>query len=137
MKLKRIAAALLALLLTGLIFSGVLFAKDSDLFVKTLPITKIYPHGKGFKILFVKSDLTLGSFYVPITWFIGSGAANKADIVYGNDPAYPYCSIFWKKGEFDHLRLYVMKDKNHETWGVLSAREDLSKFDTETLEIEF
>ena len=137
MKLKRITAALVMLLLTGLIFSGVLFAKESDYFVKTLPITKIYPHGKGFKVLFVKSDLNLGSFYVPITWFAGSGTANKADIVYGNDLSFPYCSIFWNKGVFDHIRLYVMKDKNHETWGVLGAKEDLTKFDTETLEIEF
>ena len=147
MKLKRFVAALCMLILTGILFAGYGFAQDasakktlareSSYFVKTLPITRIYPHSKGFKVLFIRSDLNIGSFYVPMNWFRGSGAANQAQIMYGIDPAYPYCYIFWSEGEFSHIRLYVIKDKNHESWGVLSPTEDLSKFDAETLEIKF
>jgi hypothetical protein len=115
-----------------------IFAADSDYFVKTVPIIKVYLHKLGFRVVYWKSDLTFGTFHVPIEWF-GSSADSKAEAVYGSDRSYPYFSIFWKEGEFDHIRFYLIQNKNHESWGDLPNTAELnSKFENlETLDLEF
>lgn len=110
--------------------------KDDDIFVKTVPIVKIYSHQLGYKILFLKSNLELGSIYVPIKWFEHAGG--KGEIVWGNSPDYPYFSIFWRNGKFDYIRIYVKKDLSDSTWGVLNAGTGVEKkFDINEIKLDF
>ena len=113
------------------------FAAESEYFVKSVPILKIYPHRDGYRIVYMKSNSDLAVFHVPLNWF-GSDPASKAQIVYGNEPAYPYFSIFWKEGEFDHIRLYLEKNKSAASWGDIPDTANLKeKFDIETLDLKF
>jgi hypothetical protein len=120
-----------------LFFSGLFaFAEESDMFVKTMPITKVYTHRLGFKVLYLKNDLDFAEFYVPLEWFDSAGG--KGVIVRGVDPSYPYFSIFWKAGKFHSVKLYVHKDLQHESWGSLTLSPDISeKFDIDEPEFEF
>jgi len=129
---KTICIGLVLLFLAG-VFAA---ADESDIFVKTMPITKIYTHKLGYKVVYLKSDLTFGEFYVPISWFDTAGG--KGVLVKGLDPSYPYFSIFWKNGEFHSIKLYVYRDLQHQSWGTLRQEADVAdKFDVETLELEF
>lgn len=106
------------------------------MFVKTMPITKVYTHKLGYKVLYLKNDLNFAEFYIPLEWF--DMAEQKAVIIRGADPSYPYFSIFWKQGEFHSIKLYVKSDLQDESWGTLTGQPDVaSKFDIDAPELEF
>lgn len=107
----------------------------SEFYPKSLRVSKIYSHTEGYKLVYEKNNRQLGVMYIPIEWFYEAGG--KAEIVYGYDEAYPYITIFYRNGEFHHLRLYVRK-MPHPSWGVLVATRDISDlFDVDQPEVEY
>ena len=128
-------------LILGCLFSlivslGVGALDSTDMFVKTLPITKVYTHRLGFKIVYLKSDLSLGNAYVPISWFDETGG--KGLLIKGTNSSFPYFSIFWSEGTFHSIKMYVHKDLSHPTWGRLDPSMDLSsEFALDALELDF
>ena len=131
--MKKILLICLVLLF---LISGFSFAETRNMFVKTMPITKIYTHQLGYKVIYLKTDLNFGVFYVPLKWFDVAG--NKGVLIRGEDAAYPYFSIFWKDGEFHSVKLYVRSSLQHESWGSLAIVPDISdKFQHDILELDF
>ena len=131
--MKKIILISLVLLALSSLY---VFADESEMFVKTMPITRIYTHRLGYRVVYLKTDLDFGEFYVPLRWF--NEASGKGVLIDGVDPAYPYFSIFWKNGEFHSVKLYVKSDYADETWGSISTSEDISdRFDVDTLELDF
>ncbi len=125
------------LLIIFVFFTGFfsLSAQEQGLFVKTVPIIKIYSHIEGYKIIYRKSNLRLEEFYVPLSWIVAGG---KGEIVYGSSPSYPYFSIFWRDGKFSFIRLYVHESISSLTWGILKATEGVKqKFEIDELDLEF
>jgi hypothetical protein len=109
--------------------------QDPELYVKTVGIMKILNHSLGYKVLYLKSSMEVGEFYVPHGWFKAGG---KAELVLGNGQAYPYFSVFYRNGEFDHIKIYAADNIQHLSWGRLKAQVgDSSKFEVETLNLEF
>ena len=90
-----------------------------DAFVKTVPIAKVYTHALGYRILYFKSTFEYAEMYVPMSWF--KVGVDKAVLVYGIGPAFPYFTIVWADGKFDHIRLYLWDSLSHPSWGELSA----------------
>ena len=102
-----------------------------------MPIAKIWLHPLGYKVIFLKGDADVGEIYLPLNWF-GNGPSSKADLTYGNDPGYPYFSIFWADCKFDHISLHVMASFTHPTWGEIEAVNDMKgKFDVKEIPLEF
>ena len=131
--MRRIVLCLLVLLTISAV-SG--FAEDPDMFVKTMPITRIYTHKLGFKVVYLKTDMNFGEFYVPIQWFDATGG--KGVMLRGIDPAYPYFSIFWQNGEFHSIKLYVIDHLGDESWAPLPITPETAKhFEIDTLVLEF
>ena len=118
---KTIFAILILLFISGAVFAE---ATESPYFVKTMPLITVYSHKDGYKILYRNPKMEYSSFYVPMDWF--GGAASKAELIYGDSEAYPYFSIFWKDGAFDHIRLYLHSDRTHRSWGDLDPTNDIS-----------
>ena len=118
-----------------------LFAQESGYYVKTVPISKVYLHNLGYRVVYQKGDLNFGVFYVPKKWFDLAGSERtepKAELVLANEPSIPYFSIFWKDGAFSHVRLYLHKNINDLSYGDLEDPESLNgKFDIESLDLEF
>jgi hypothetical protein len=109
----------------------------ADVYVKTVHIMKISLHQLGYKIQFWTSKSKVGAIYVPLAWF-NKGPESKADIIYSNDPAYPFFSIFWADGVFDHIQIHAVADFHSLTWGVLESPDDLtSLFDIKDIPKEF
>jgi hypothetical protein len=128
---KRIISLLFVLLL----FGAAVTAEDSKLFVVTKPVSKIYVHRLGFKVVYMKNDMNLASFYVPMSWFDEAGG--KGTLVKGTDSSYPYFSVYWEEGEFHSIRLYTQRNLNHESWGNLAHTENTAAlFDIDEIEVD-
>lgn len=128
--MKR-ATVLLALVL----FLVAIFAAQAQTYVKSVSIMKVLAHSLGYKVLYVKSSMEVGEFYVPYDWF---KAAGKAEVVFGGDSSFPYFSVFFKDGEFSFIRLYLKQNIRDVSWGRLPSREgDSAKFDVDELVLEF
>jgi hypothetical protein len=108
-----------------------------DAYVKTVPLMKVWMNQLGYVLQFFSSKSQVANIYVPISWF-NKGADSKADIIYGNEPSYPYCSIFWVDGKFDHIKLYVLNNYNSPSWGVVGSGIDLtSNFNVQEVPKDF
>jgi hypothetical protein len=130
--MKRAIACMLLLMLAVAVFGQ----EQPQVYVKSVPILKIFSHPEGYKVLYMKADMKVAEFYVPHRWLSKSGG--KAEIVFGKDPSYPYFSVFYRDGKFDFVRLYVIEDVRDLTWGILKKSEaSNAAFNVDTLTIEY
>jgi hypothetical protein len=122
------------LLALGIVAFG---QETPDVYVVSLPILKILSHPEGYKVLYMRSsDMKVGEFYIPHRWL--GKAGGKAEIVFGDDPSYPYFSVFYRDGKFDFIRLYVLDNVSDVTWGILKKTEaSNAAFKGETLELKY
>ncbi|MDC7232234.1 MAG: hypothetical protein PQJ58_03315 [Spirochaetales bacterium] len=109
--------------------------KKSAIYPKTMAIHKIYPHELGYRVDYMKSNRTIGTFYAPMEWF--RKAAGYGELVYGNGKEYPYAVFFYEGGEISHFRLYIIEDFNDVSWGRLRGDDYTDEFSVEKLEIEY
>jgi len=128
--MKR-AAVLLALM--AFVAAG-LYAADSAFYPVRVDVVKVYSHADGYKVIYRKGSVDVGAVYLPSRWFTSGG---KAALVRGYDPSFPYMTIFYRDGKFDHLRLYVVADQRDLSWGVLSPDEGANKFASDDLKIDY
>lgn len=87
----------------------------SPYYTRSVIITRVYPHKLGYKVLYMTNELKNKSIYLPKTIF--SDSNDGSDIILGLDKSYPYMQIFWKNGEFSHVKLFLKSDFNDITWG--------------------
>jgi hypothetical protein len=111
-----------------------LAAETSAFYPVRVDVVKVFSHADGFKVIYRKGSADVGTVYIPVRWFVPGG---KAELIRGEDTSFPYISIFYKDGKFDHLRLYVLADQRDLTWGVLSPDEGAGKFGSDELKIEY
>jgi hypothetical protein len=97
-----------------------------DMYVKTVHIDKVYPHSLGYRILYFKSTMEYGEMYIPSSWFSFAGAG-KMNVVWGSSRTYPYLTIYYADGKFDHIVLFLNSNLQDLSWGILPAGIDLSK----------
>ena len=117
-------------------FSQAQASGQPDVFVKTVPILKIYTHELGYKILFIKSTQEVGSLYVPIKWF--GRSAGKGMAVFESAGVSPYMSLFWENGKFNHIILHLPASTSSPVWGMLVTNEDMtSVFNIEEPQVSF
>ncbi|MGA2973690.1 MAG: hypothetical protein ABSF77_00090 [Spirochaetia bacterium] len=137
MKKRGMLLAAIVLMLLSLPAFAQEQSYPKDAYVKTVPLMKVWMHQLGYVLQFWNSHSQIGEIYVPVTWF-NKGPASKAEIIYGNDRAYPYCAIVWVDGKFDHISLYVPDNYGSPAWGVMETSADLtSKFDIQEVAKDF
>jgi hypothetical protein len=111
---KKIALALILLFVATVFVS----ARESDLYVKTLYIERVYVTTLGYRIDYrTESSLVLRSSYLPLEWFGGPGAQARLATI--EDSTVPYVQVFWDETEFSHFVLYVHRNPEHLSWGNL------------------
>ena len=133
MKRTTVLVVLIFILLGGLAVTAQ--EQNPRIYVKTVSIMKILNHSLGYKVLYLKSSMEVGEFYVPHSWFKAGG---KAELILGYTPAFPYFSVFYRDGKFDHIKLCAHDNIQHLSWGQLKTQAgDSSKFEVETLDLEF
>ena len=128
--------------LLGLIFCAVpsLYAQsinnqESEYYYLSIPIEKIYLYKQGYIVLYQKG-FDLARTYIPLEWF--TDPIGKADLIYlGTGSAWPHLSVFYKNGEFSHIRLYVRRAISHQTWGIVPFHVDIDSYFANIVEVVF
>ena len=113
-------------------------ARESDMYYVSTPVEKIYSHRDGYVVTYRKGVNQMARLYIPMDWF--TDPTGKADLVaLGPGGGWPYLAIYYNKGEFSHIRLYVRRNKSHETWGVVPLNVDISEYfeGVEEIKLEF
>jgi hypothetical protein len=114
------------------------FKNESEYYPVFVQVDKVYNYSKGYIVTYRKGPFQTANAYLPVEWFRGS--ANKGEVIrQGAGATWPRLVVYYKNGEFSHVRLYVHRDRNHETWGVARSSAALdSKFENvEDIKLEF
>ncbi|MDR1957263.1 MAG: hypothetical protein LBQ30_10490 [Treponema sp.] len=90
-----------------------------------VPIERIYAYRKGYVVTYRTGVIETGlaNLYLPIDWFsdgsrVEASAPPKGEVILlGPGTSWPYLAIYYKDGEFSHVRLYIRRDRSHESWG--------------------
>jgi hypothetical protein len=128
MKRATIVIALISFFLCALA------ADTSAYYPVRVDVVKVYAHADGYQVVYRKGSFNMASLNLPARWFAPGG---KAAMIYANDPSYPYMTVFYKDGKFDHLKIYVQSNRKDTSWGTLSPSEGAGKFGSEDFVIEY
>lgn len=112
------------------------FENESEFYYHNVPILKIAPHKLGYYVIYRRNNLKTGEMFIPKEWL--DRRDQRAVLNRTEDNIRPYVSVFFRNGEFDHVKLVVAKDISHPTWGVLQVGSLYDeKFKIETLNLEY
>jgi hypothetical protein len=112
--------------------------RESGYFYVNVPIEKVYPYRKGYVIQYRKGVNQMARTYLPIEWFEEAGG--KGDLLYlGPGNSWPYLTVYYKDGDFSHVRLYLRKDRAHASWGNIALGVNIDdRFENvDDLKLEF
>ncbi|MDR2747526.1 MAG: hypothetical protein LBB77_08785 [Treponema sp.] len=113
--------------------------KESEYFYYNVPIERVYPYRRGYVVKYRKGSMGVATTYLPREWF--NDAASKGDLIYlSPGPKWPYLAVYYKGGQFSHVRLYLRRDRDHESWGNIPLGVNLDEhFDSvdENYRLEF
>ena len=139
MKKFVIAVVLFVIIAGGMsVFAESSKRNESEYYYVNITLEKVWPYRAGYIVQYRKGLGQLGRLYIPNEWFTKS--AGKAEIIgLPKGPNWPSISVYYKEGEFSHLRLYVHRWHGHESWGVVPQNVNIdSQFDDiETLKVQF
>lgn len=128
--MKRISIALVLLALVSI----AVFADTSVFYPVRVDVVKVFAHADGYRVVYRKGTSDFADVYLPMKWFVPGG---KAELVREDDPSFPYMTVFYKEGKFDHLRLYVKANSKDSTWGILEPSAGAGKFNVEDIQLKF
>ena len=112
-------------------------SKEADVYYVNTQLLKIFPHPKGYYVIYRRAGLGTGEAYIPLEWF--NPKENKADISFINTRINPYLSFFIRDGKCEYVRISTPKDIGSQIWGILPYPQQYNdKFDgVESLALEF
>ena len=111
---------------------------DSEYYYKNVSLEKVYPYRNGYVVMYRRGINGMEKAYLPMAWFTSS--AGKGEIItLPAGKAWPSLSVYYKNGEFSHVRLYIHHSASHQTWGTIPQGVNLdSVFDgVEELDLKF
>ncbi|MDR0313772.1 MAG: hypothetical protein LBI14_09240 [Treponema sp.] len=99
---------------------------ESEYYYVSVSIEKIYVHSSGYMVTYLRGFQLVRTF-IPHEWF--SNPDGKADMIQlGTGSSWPTLTIYYRNGQFSHVRLYVRKDRGHQTWGVVPFSVDIENY---------
>jgi len=140
--MKKLTVA--AVFAVFLVIGSPVFAQDnhkeqqSEYYYKNISLEKIYPYRNGYIVQYRRGINTIDKAYLPMSWFTGS--AGKGEIItLPQGKVWPSLTVYYKNGEFSHVRLYVHHLTSHETWGTIpqAVNIDSSFENVEKLDLKF
>jgi hypothetical protein len=111
---------------------------ESEYYYVNVPLERIYPSRKGYVVAYRKGVNQIARAYLPEEWFTDS--AGKGEIItLGPGNSWPYLTVYYKDGEFSHVRLYVRRERSHETWGSVPSNVNIDEHfeNVDDLKLEF
>jgi hypothetical protein len=111
---------------------------ESEYFYVNVGLERIYPYNKGYVAVYRKGVNQMAQVYLPIEWF--TEAAGRGELVtLPRGKNWPSLTVYYKAGEFSHVRLYIHPLKTHESWGNIPLNVNIDdRFENiETIKLEF
>jgi len=111
---------------------------ESEYYFHNFAIETIYTSRMGFLVLYRNSSNKLCRTHIPHEWFQTIGG--KGEIVYlGTGPEWPSMVVYYKNGEFSHVRLRLRRNMAHESWGVVPLNINIDERfkDIEEVKIDY
>lgn len=138
-EMKKITLVLLCGAIVAPLFAQNISQKNSsEYYYVNVSLEKVYPTGPGYVIQYRKGMNETATIGIPNEWFTDAGG--KAELItLPPGKNWPTLTIFYKNGEFSHIRLYVHHYKGHRTWGNAPVGADVSRYfkDQDSIKIEF
>jgi hypothetical protein len=89
---------------------------ESEYYYKNVALERIYPYRNGYVIQYRRGLNRMEMAYLPLEWF--TTTAGKGEIItLPKGKAWPSLTVYYRNGEFSHVRLYVHHMASHQTWG--------------------
>jgi hypothetical protein len=130
---------ILLVVLVSLLQLTSLFASDpSEYYYQNVFIEKIYAYRLGYIVVYRKGIYGMARSYLPKEWF--GSTSGKAEIInLGPGKEWPSMSVYYKEGEFSHVRLRVRRERSHETWGTVPRGANVDEYfdGVEEVRLEF
>ena len=125
--MRKAALPLIGLLLLVAVMPALAQHKTypKEAYVVSEHIVAIALHPLGYRLTYLRTDNTWGNLYVPLSWF-GNGPDSKADIGFASGIEYPFFSIFWVDGSFDHISIHAPENYQDPSWQVIDPSVDLT-----------
>ena len=138
---KVVLLVILISLITGM--GTALFAQsqfttfpESDYYYFQFPIEKIYIHSLGYLVLYRRNSNFIGRSFIPQEWF--RGFSDKGEIVYlSSGKEWPSMTVYFKDGEFSHVRLRLRRSRAHETWAIVPSNMNINEYFKDIEELDF
>jgi hypothetical protein len=112
--------------------------KQSEYYYVNVPLDKIYPYRRGYVVQYRKGVTGQARTYLPLEWF--HDAAGKGELIrLEPGTTWPSLSVYYKNGEFSHVRLYVRREAAHESWGNIPQGVNIDEYfdNVDTIKLEF
>jgi hypothetical protein len=98
--------------------------KDSEYYYVNITVEKIYPCSKGYIVQYRKGSFQYGRIYLPASWF--TDADSKGEIItLPQGQTWPSLTVYYRNGQFSHVRLYVHRWSGHPSWGSVPQNVNL------------
>ena len=139
MKKLVVAAVVLVFLLGGLpVFAQNRGNTESDLMYINVSLERIWPHRLGYVVQYRLPGNRVARTYIPIEWFTsGDPRGELVTLRPGN--SWPSMSVFFRDGEFSHVRLNIHRSPSHQSWGNIPLTVNIDdRFEgIESIELQF
>jgi len=125
--MKRLIIILVLLGIALPVFAQAKNKRTEDVYYINVPVERIIPTNTGYVILYRGSKNALSVVGLRNEWFTdAAGCAELVRLADGGD--WPSMSVFYKNGDFSHVRLYIHKVRGHHTWGNIPYGTDVSRY---------
>ena len=114
------------------------YSQASDYYYYNVTIEKVFAYKLGYIVVYRKGLHQMARTYLPQEWFASAGG--KGDVIYlSHGTEWPSLTVYYKEGEFSHVRLKVRRERNHETWGMVPRTANIDDFfqGIEEVKLEF
>jgi hypothetical protein len=112
--------------------------RPDNLYYTNVSVERIFPSRQGYVVQYRSASSIVATVGIPNEWFTdAAGIAELVILPTASD--WPTMTVFYKNGEFSHVRLYVHPAKSHLTWGNIPQGIDVSGLftDKESFKIQY
>jgi len=139
--MKRFVVAAIAIFAVSLFGGATVSAQsqriESDLAVINVSIERIWPHRLGYVVQYRLPGNRVARAYLPAEWFASGDDRGERHLL-SPGRSWPSMSVFFRGGEFSHVRLNVHRSHTHASWGYIPITVNIDdRFNVDTLELQF